>query len=63
MDLHNKLLIVLFPNAYVKFQVVCGRLQEILGGFGWLRVVCCFSSYTEKKAFTTNLEKQPKVFY
>ena len=55
MDLHNKSLILLFPNAYVKFQVVCGQLQEILGGFGWFwmvlggfgwfRVVCCFSSY------------------
>ena len=39
MDLHNRLLILLFPNAYVKFRVVCGWLQEILGGFGWFRVV------------------------
>ena len=39
MDLHNKSLILLFPNAYVKFQVVCGQLQEILGGFGWFWVV------------------------
>ena len=38
MDLHNRLLILLFPNAYVKFQVVCGWLQEILGGFGWFAV-------------------------
>ena len=39
MDLHKRLLILLFPNAYVKFQVVCGWLQEILGGFDWFRVV------------------------
>ena len=39
MDLHNKSLILLFPNAYVKFQVVCDQLQEILGGFGWFWVV------------------------
>ena len=39
MDLHNKSLILLFPNAYVKFQVVCGQLQEILGGFRWFWVV------------------------
>ena len=49
MDLHNRLLMLLFPNAYVKFRVVCGWLQEILGGFGkfwmvsggfgWFRVV------------------------
>ena len=59
MDLHNTLLILLFPNAYVKFWVVCGWLQEILGGFGWFlmvsggfewfRVVCCFSSYPRSK--------------
>ena len=39
MDLHNKLLMLLFPNAYVKFQVVCGRLQEIFGGFEWFWMV------------------------
>ena len=49
MDLHNRLLILLFPNAYVKFWVICGWLQEILdrfewfwmvsGSFGWFRVV------------------------
>ena len=49
MDLHNRLLILLFPNAYGKFQVVCGWFQEILGvsrwfwivsgGFGWFQVV------------------------
>ena len=49
MDLHNRLLILVFPNAYVKFRVVCGWFQEILGGFGcfwmvsggfgWFRVV------------------------
>ena len=39
MNLHNRLLILLFPNAYVKFWVVCGWLQEILDGFGWFRVV------------------------
>ena len=45
MDLHNRLLILLFPNAYVKFRLVCGWLQEILGGFGWFQVFSCFSSY------------------
>ena len=49
MDLHNWLLILLFPNAYVKFWVVCGWLQEILGGFGWFRVICCFISYHYSK--------------
>ena len=39
MDLHNRLLILLFPNAYVKFRVVCGWLQDILGGFGWFWMV------------------------
>ena len=49
MDLHDRLLILLFPNAYVKFRAVCSWLQEILdgfrwfwmvsGGFGWFRVV------------------------
>ena len=39
MDLHNRLLILLFPNAYVKFWVVCGWLQEILDGFGWFWMV------------------------
>ena len=39
MDLHNRLLILLFPNAYVKLRVVCDWLQEILGGLGWFRVV------------------------
>ena len=39
MDLYNRLLIQLFPNAYVKFWVACGWLQEILGGFGWLWMV------------------------
>ena len=38
MDLHNRLLILLFPNSYVKFRVVCGWLQEILDGFGWFAV-------------------------
>ena len=39
MDLHNRLLTLLFPNAYVKFRVVCGWLQEILGGFRWFWMV------------------------
>ena len=39
MDLHNRLLILLFPNAYVKFRVVCDWLQEILSGFGWFWMV------------------------
>ena len=39
MDLHNRLLLLFFPNAYVKFWIVCGWLQEILGGFGWFWVV------------------------
>ena len=39
MDLHSKLLILLFPNAYVKFRVVCGWLQDILDGFGWFWMV------------------------
>ena len=42
MNLHNRLLIILFPNIYVKFRVVCGWLQEILSGFidfRWFRVV------------------------
>ena len=61
MDLHNRSLIVLFPNAYVTFQVVCGWLQGILGGFGWFRVVSdgfgwfrvvsCFSSYHVSLSF------------
>ena len=38
MDLYSRLLIQLFPNAYVKFWVACGWLQEILGGFGWFQV-------------------------
>ena len=55
MDLHNRLLTLLFPNGYVKFRLVCDWLQEILGGFGWFRVVSdgfrwfrvvsCFTSY------------------
>ena len=55
MDLHSRLLILLFPNAYLKFRIVCDWLQEILSGFGWFwmvlgdfgwfRVVFCFSSY------------------
>ena len=32
MDLHNRLLILIFPNAYVKFRVAFGWLQEILDG-------------------------------
>ena len=39
MDLNNRLLILLFPNAYVKFRVVCGWLREILGGFRWFWMV------------------------
>ena len=39
MDLNNRLLILLFPNAYVKFRAVCGWLQEILSGFGWFWMV------------------------
>ena len=39
MDLRNRLLILLFPNAYVKFRVVFGWLQEILDGFGWFWMV------------------------
>ena len=39
MDLHNRLLILLFPNAYLELRVVCGWLQEIFGGFGWLWMV------------------------
>ena len=39
MGLHNRLLILLFPNAHVKFRVVCGCLQEILGGFEWFWMV------------------------
>ena len=55
MDLYNRLLILLFPNAYVKFRVVCGWLQEILGGFGWFRVVCCFSSYLHEHALPKSI--------
>ena len=39
MDLHNRLLMLLFLNAYVKLRVVCGWLQEILGGFEWFWMV------------------------
>ena len=39
MDLHKRLLILLFRNAYVKFRVACGWLQEILDGFGWFWMV------------------------
>ena len=39
MDLHNRLLILLFPNVYIKFRVVRGWLQESLGGFGWFAVL------------------------
>ena len=39
MDLHYRLLTLLFPNAYIKCRVVCGWLQEILGGFGWFWMV------------------------
>ena len=43
MDLHYRLLILLFLNAYVKCRVVCGWLQEILDGFGWFRMVSVVS--------------------
>ena len=39
MDLHNRLLILLLHNTYVKFRVVCTQLQELLGGFGWFWIV------------------------
>ena len=53
MHLQNRLLIfidiyiiLLFPNGYVKFRVVCARFQRnfgwvrmVLDGFGWFQVV------------------------
>ena len=39
MDLHNRLLILLFLNVYIKFRVVRGWLQESLGGFEWFAVL------------------------
>ena len=66
MDLHNWLLILLFPNAYVKFWVVCGWLQEIwvvLDGFGLFAVLLVITTQNKCMHFCLQLDKLKHISY